>query len=143
MRIEDYIKNIVRYTKYPGVTMSLIIPTKELVFDLSGDLKDTIHLYPDMDLIFIRLLGALTYKEKAMWELEREKMRFSKVMESIEPNKAELVGDSIYDIGKRLYQLLNGVDAYENGYLCYLKDRWVGSDLILRKLTKDEIPEIY
>lgn len=143
MFVSNYIDGYLITGKGTEIIMSIIIPTRELVMDLSNDLENTYYLTPNIDSIFDHLLAAVTLRDIAQWRLERERDRFIEIVSSIEPDKAELVGRSIYDIGKRLFLLLEKLSAYESGFLIYQKERWVGSDLILRKLTKDEIPELY
>ncbi len=122
--------------------MSIIVPTKELVEDFKTDLDCAYYLRPDVDILFDRLLTALCLRDKVKQALERERTKYIEIVGSIEPNSAELVGKSVFNIGNRLFHILDSLNAYESGFLIYQKDKWLGLDLVLRKLTKDEIPDI-
>lgn len=136
--LEDYLKQRQRVL----IVMSIVIPTRELVADLNKDLGDAEHLYPDIDVIFDHLMNILALKSNVKWRLNKERERFIEVVDSIEPSQSKVVAESFFNIGNRLFQLLDQHNAYESGFLIYQKHKWIGTDLILRKLTKDELPEI-
>lgn len=140
--INNFIEDYLIISSIRKSIMSIIIPTKELVLDFKSDLDTTDYLVPDIDKLFDRLLTTLCVRNKARQSLEIEKKRFIEIIKSIEPSSAEQVGKSVFDIGTRLFHLLDTHNAYESGFLIYQKDKWVGSDLVLRKLTKDELPDI-
>jgi len=122
--------------------MNLILPTQQIVADLMQSLNDSPVLRPDADKLFDRLLAQVTFKNKAKETLLKDRYSYYKVLESIDPHGAKDASLAIYRAGLELLELLSTFDAYYQNHLVYLKDRWVGYDLIMVKMTHEDIPEI-
>lgn len=121
----------------------IIVPTSELVFDSFDELKGIDFCNPNLDKIFDRLIGAITIEDSAIYMLEREREAYKRVLSVINEAKADIIAQAIYELGKRFFNILQKLEAYENGYLIYIKKGWKGYNMVLTKIDPGELPEIH
>lgn len=118
----------------------ILVPTTEIVGDLISSLKGYDYLDPDLDMLFDRLMGKISYRDIALEMLKHDSRNYQKVIESIVPECSDVIQESYLRAGTRLIDVLDSMGAYEKNYLIYWKKGWIGNSLVLEKVDVKEIP---
>ena len=120
----------------------ILVPTTEIVGDLISSLKKYDCLDPNLDQLFDRLIGKISYRDIALEMLKHDSSNYQRVLDSVIPGYSETISDCYLKTGVRLLDALDAVGAYEKNYLIYWKKGWVGNSLVLEKIDLEEIPNI-
>lgn len=121
----------------------IVVPTADIVANLIEEFKVHNHLDPDIDKLVDIIMQSIGHKALALEYLQKTRDDYERVLNSIDPINAHAISNVFLDVGKRLFWLLDQLDAYENNYLIYHRTKWLGMNLVIEKFDPDEFEQPY